>query len=59
MGFPHNQGVNRYRREWDKLTSVFSARTRREKKEKKIACPILDVFACGQVSSPRLYRFKS
>ena len=27
-----------------------------EKKEKKIACPLLDVFACGQVSSPRLYR---
>ena len=26
------------------------------KKEKKIACPLLDVFACGQVSSPRLYR---
>ena len=27
-----------------------------EKKEKKIACPLLVVFACGQVSSPRLYR---
>ena len=26
------------------------------KKKKKIACPLLDVFACGQVSSPRLYR---
>ena len=46
-----------------KWTRVFSirrwvilvARTRR-KKEKKIACPLLDVFACGQVSSPRLYR---
>ena len=31
------------------------ARTRR-KKEKKIACPLLDVFACGQVSSLCLYR---
>ena len=29
-----------------------------EKKEKKIACPLLDVFACGQVSSPRLYRLR-
>ena len=46
-----------------KWTRVFStrhwvilvARTRR-KKEKKKACPLLDVFACGQVSSPRLYR---
>ena len=46
-----------------KWTQVFStrrwvilvARTRR-KKEKKITCPLLDVFACGQVSSPRLYR---
>ena len=27
-----------------------------KKKEKKIACTLLDVFACGQVSSPRLYR---
>ena len=26
------------------------------KKEKKIARPLLEVFACGQVSSPRLYR---
>ena len=46
-----------------KWTRVFStrrwvilvARTRR-KKEKKIACSLLDVFACGQVLSPRLYR---
>ena len=46
-----------------KWTRVFStrrwvilvARTRR-KKERKIACPLLDAFACGQVSSPRLYR---
>ena len=29
------------------------------KKEKKIACPLLDVFACGQVSSRRRYRLKS
>ena len=34
---------------------ILVARMRREKK-KKIACPLLDVFACGQVSSPRLYR---
>ena len=27
-----------------------------EKKEKKKTCPLLDIFACGQVSSPRLYR---
>ena len=25
-------------------------------KEKEIACPLLDGFACGHVSSPRLYR---
>ena len=34
---------------------ILVARTRR-KKEKIIACPLLDIFACGQVSSPRLYR---
>ena len=46
-----------------KLTRVFSTRRwvilvarMRRKKEKKIACPLLDVFAFGQVSSPRLYR---
>ena len=46
-----------------KWTRVFStrrwvilvARTRRKKK-KKIVCPLLDVFAFGQVPSPRLYR---
>ena len=27
-----------------------------EKNEKKIACSLLVTFACGQVSSPRLYR---
>ena len=44
-------------------TRVFSTRrwvilvawTRRKKKQ-KIACPLLDVFACGQVSSLRLDR---
>ena len=30
----------------------------RVEKKKKIACPLLDVFACGQVSSPRLYRLR-
>ena len=30
-----------------------------EKKEKKIACPLLDVFAFAQVSSPRLYRLRN
>ena len=45
-------------------TSIFDSalsHTRRSdasKKGKKIACPLLDVFACGQVSSPRLYRLK-
>ena len=29
------------------------------KKEKKITCPLLDMFACGQVSSPRLHRLIS
>ena len=49
-----------------KWTRVFStrrwvilvARTRR-KKDKKIACPLLDIFSCGQVPSPRLYRLRS
>ena len=47
-----------------KWTRVFStrrwvnlvARTRGKKKEKKKACPLLDAFPSGQVSSPRLYR---
>ena len=38
-----------------KWTRVFSTR---RKKVKKIACPLLDVFACGQVSSLRLYRLR-
>ena len=56
---------NRYRRERPKVdASIFDSalsHTRRSdasEKEKKIACPILDVFARGQVSSPRLYRLK-
>ena len=61
--FEH-QTFNRYRRKRPKVdASIFDSalsHTRRsaasEKKEKKIACPLLDVFACGQVSSPRLYR---
>ena len=47
-----------------KWTRVFSTRRwvilvprTRRKKKKKIACPLLDVFVCRQVSSPRLYRF--
>ena len=59
--------LNGYRRKGPKVdASIFDSalsHTRRseasEKKEKKIACPLLDVFACGQVSSPRLYRLKS
>ena len=57
--------VNRYRRKRPKVdASIFDSalsHTRRSdasKKEKKMACPLLDVFACGQVSSPRLYRLK-
>ena len=60
------KNVNRYRRKRPKVdASIFDyalSHTRRseasEKKEKKIACPLLDVFAYGQVSSPRMYRFK-
>ena len=43
-------------------TSIFDSalsHTRRSdasKKEKKKARPLLNVFACGKVSSPRLYR---
>ena len=50
---------NRYKRKSPKVdASIFDSalsHTRRsdasEKKEKKIACPLLDVFACGQVST--------
>ena len=38
-----------------RLLVILVARTHR-KKENKIACPLLNVFACEQVSSPRLYR---
>ena len=54
---------NRYRRKRQKVdASTFDSalshtrRSTRRKKEKKIACPLLDVFACGQVSCPRLFR---
>ena len=56
--------VNRYRRKRSKVdASIFDSvlsHTRRSdtsEKKTKIARPLLDVFACGQVSSPRLYRF--
>ena len=49
-----------------KWTRIFSTRRwvilvarKRRKKEKKIACPPLDVFACRQVPSLRLYRLTS
>ena len=55
---------NRYRRKRPKVdASIFrlgaesySSLGRVGKKEKRIACPLLDVLACGQVSTPRLYR---
>ena len=54
---------NRYRRKCPKVdASIFDSAlslTRRSdasEKEKKKACPLLDVIACGKVSSPRLYR---
>ena len=34
----------------------YSSLGRVEKKDKKISYQLLDVFACGQISSPRLYR---
>ena len=37
--------------------SIRVARNR-QKKEKKKACPLLDVLAGGQVSSPHLYRLR-
>ena len=55
--------VKRYRRKRPKVdASIFDSalsQTRRSdasEKEREIACPLLDVFACGQVSSPCLYR---
>ena len=64
--FYYKRTINRYRRKRLKVVaSIFDsgwvilvARTRR-KKEKKIACPLLDVFACGLVSSPRVYRLRT
>ena len=58
------KSINRYRRKYPKVdASIFESVLshtrslgRDGKKEKKIACPLLKVFACGQVSSPRLYR---
>ena len=54
---------NRYRRKRPKVdASIFDSalsHTRRSEasdKKKKKACPLLDVFDCGQVLSPRLYR---
>ena len=48
---------NRYRRKRPKVdASIFD--TARRKKEKKNACPLLDVFACGQVSSPFEFSFQ-
>ena len=60
------QNFNRYRRKRPKVNASFFdsalSHTRRsdasEKKREKTACPILDVFACGQISSSRLYRLK-
>ena len=56
-------GLNRYRRKRPKVdASIFDlalSHTRlsdASEKKKKIACPLLDIFACGQVLSPRLYR---
>ena len=55
--------LHRYRRKRPKVdASILGSalcHTRRSdasKKRRKYARPFLDVFACGQVSSPRLYR---
>ena len=58
--------LNRYRRKRPKVdASIFDSvlsHTRRsdasEKEKKKYSRPLLDFFACGQVSSPRLYRLR-
>ena len=57
--------VNQYRRQHPKVdASIFDSalsHTRRSdtsEKKKKIARPLLDVFAFGQFSSPRLYQNK-
>ena len=56
--------VNRYRRKRPKVdASIFGSalgHTRpsdASEKMMKIACQLLDVFACGQVSSPRPFNF--
>ena len=60
---PLIEHVNRYRRKRPKVDATFFdsalSHTRRSdasEKKKKIACSLLNVFACGQVSTPRLYR---
>ena len=66
MNFEKNQFlINRNRRKRPKVdATIFDSalsHTRRSdasQKEKKIACPLLDIFACGQVSSPRMYRLR-
>ena len=58
---------NRYKRKRPKVdASIFNSalsHTRRsdasEKNRRKYSRPLLDIFACGQVSSPRLYRLTS
>ena len=59
----YNLSLNRYRRKCPKVdASIYDSvlsHTRRSdawEKEMKIACPLLDIFACGEVSSPRPYR---
>ena len=61
----YSRSLNRYRRKRPKVdASIFDSalsHTRRSdasQKKKEIACPLLDVSACGQVSSPRLYRLR-
>ena len=49
----------RLEREYFRLgAESYSSFERVGKKKKKKACPLLDVFDCGQVSNPRLYRLK-
>ena len=45
-------------REYFRLGAESYSSLGRVGKKEKIACPLLDVFACGQVSSPRLYRLR-
>ena len=54
------EGPSLERPESDELVKDRNRRKRpkMDAKQKKIACPLLDVFACGQVSSPRLYRLR-